>query len=205
MPLVLASRILEAYEKDDFIGALVYGPHRIGKSTYAALVLHEIYQDWDEVLKHMLFDIRDVIRTLRDAQKHHQKIPALVWDDCGVHANKMLYFSNRRLVQSLQQMLDVVGLTVSGFIFTTPSPANVLRVLRGYEFYRIKVVKRDEYNGRVAIGYQQSLLPSGMRIIRRKFRDNFQAILPDDVWKEYVKQRQKYLNFALKELEKVVK
>lgn len=199
MKFVLSKKIIQAFEGDGFVGAIVYGKQRLGKSSYALQVLADVYGNWNRALDFCVFDLRDVIRILESAVKMDRKIPAIVWDDCGVHGNKMLYFTNRSLVQYLNSLIDVVGISVGGLILTTPSPANVLRAVRGYEFFRIKIFKDGSYR-RHATGYLSSLLPSGTRVIRRMFTDYYDVRMPDGVWNEYVKKRREYLAVALKQL-----
>jgi hypothetical protein len=201
--LVLAERILKAYRGGGFVGAIVYGKQRLGKSSYASKVLFDIYQDWDVVLNHMLFDLRDVVSVMSRAVKEGKRIPAICWDDCGVHGNKMLYFANRPLVQYLQNLIDVIGINLGGLILTTPSPNNLLRVLRGYEFYRVKIFS-DGGTRRHATGYINSLLPSGTRLVHREFTDYYDVMLPDKFWKPYQEKRQRYLAYALANLESLI-
>lgn len=196
-PLVLGKKISQSYKRGGFLGAIIYGRQRLGKSSYASQVLHQIYGNWDDVLDHIVFTLEDVVELLDNAVKNDKKIPALCWDDAGVHANKMLYFQNRMLVQYLQNLIDVVGVNLGGLLITTPSPMNLLRALRGYEFYRVKIFTRDNYNGRAAIGYFSSLLPSGTRIIHRKFKDYYNVMLPDEYWLKYAHKRKSYLSTAL--------
>jgi hypothetical protein len=201
--LVLADRILKAYRGGGFIGAIVYGRQRLGKSSYASKVLYDIYRDWDAVLGHMLFDLSEVVSVMGKAMRDKQRIPALCWDDAGVHGNKLLYFSNRPLVQYLQNLIDVIGINLGGLIITTPSPSNLLRALRGYEFYRVKVFS-DGGTRRHATGYANSLLPSGDRLVHREFTDHYDVMLPDEFWKPYQEKRQRYLAYALANLESLI-
>ena len=205
MGFVLANHITEANNEGGFLGAIIYGPQRLGKSSYAAQVLYELYGSWDKVLDHFVFDLREVVDLLDNAVKSDKRIFALCWDDAGVHANRMRYFENRQLVQYLQNLFDVVGLNVGGFLMTTPSPSNLLKALRGYEFYRVKVFRRDTSGGRRrAIGYMSSLSPSGKRIIHRKFSDFYDVHLPDEFWKPYLIKRKSYLETALKGLKSAI-
>jgi hypothetical protein len=151
------------------------------------------------VLNYTLFDLHDVVNTLQHAISSGEKIPALNWDDAGVHANKLLYFGDRKLVQYLTNLVDVIGVGLGGLIITTPSPNNLLRSLRGYEFYRIKIY-RDKLAQRHATGYMSNLMPSGMRIIHREFTDYFNVLLPNEFWSEYVPKRKSYLSEALSNL-----
>jgi hypothetical protein len=200
---VLSSKIHEAVKQDGFVGAIVYGAQRLGKSSYSAQVLYDIYRDWDIVQDHIVFNLSDVVSILHRASKERRKIPALCWDDCGVHGNKLIYFQDRLLVQYLGNLMDVVGLNLGGFLMTTPSPLNLLRTLRGYEFLRIKIYRRDKYNGRIAVGYQSILLPSGTRLIKREFKDNFNVLLPDQFWFPYLDKRQGYLDVAIDKLQEL--
>jgi hypothetical protein len=202
---VLSKRISEAYNGGGFVGSVVYGPQRMGKSSYALQVLNEVYGNWNDALNYCLFSLEDVVKILRKGVMKDVKIPALVWDDAGVHAHSFLYFSNRRLVEYLSSLLDVVGTHLGGLLITTPNPQKLLKVIRGYEFFRVKVFKRNNSGGRRAVGYFSSLLPSGTRIIRRVFSDFYDVQLPDSVWNRYSKKRKKYLDFALANLEQLIK
>ena len=90
MKYVLADLINRAVKYDGFIGAIIYGAQRLGKSSYSAQVLYDIYQDWDIVQDHIVFNLSDVVNILHTASKERRKIPALCWDDCGVHGNPTL-------------------------------------------------------------------------------------------------------------------
>jgi AAA+ ATPase superfamily predicted ATPase len=197
--LVLAERIKRAYRGGGFIGAIIYGPQRLGKSSYALKVLYNLYGDWDAVLRYTVFDLKEVITLLSDAVNGGKRIPAIVWDDAGFHASKMLYFQNRALTLYLQRLIDVVGINLGGLLITTPSPSNLLRSLRGYEFFRVKIYS-DGGTRRHATGYLSVLLPSGTRVIKREFQDYYDVMLPDAFWGEYVKKRRSYLSQALKDL-----
>lgn len=198
---ILSQNIERTLKQDGFMGAIIYGSQRLGKSSYAAQVLYEIYKDWDVVNDHILFKLEDVVGVMKTAIHKRKKIPAIVWDDAGVHANKLLYFQNRELVQYLQNLTDVIGINLGALLITTPNPLNLLRAIRGYEFYRVKVYRRDDFNGRTAVGYRSSMLPSGMRTIRRMWHDNYKVRLPDAFWKKYMVKRQGYLDEAISQLE----
>jgi len=202
---VLAQKIERALKDDGFQGCIVYGPQRLGKSSYCAKVMYQILGDWELVNRYMLFELSDVVELLETANRNREKLPVICWDDAGIHANKLVYFQDRLLVQYLSNLLDVIGLSLGGLLITTPSPLNLLRAIRGYEFMRVKVNRRDAYNGRVAIGYQAVLLPSGTRLIKREFKDNFNVMLPDDFWRTYLRKRQGYLDVAISKLRELAR
>lgn len=185
----------------DMTGVIVFGSQRTGKSTYALQVLYDIYQDWDVVLAHTFFKLEDVVTFLRAQIKQDKIIPAFCWDDAGVYGSKQLYFTKRRLAEYLQNLFDVIGTAVKGVILTTPSPENLLKAVRSYEFYRIKVIKANQHYRRIATGYKNVLLPSGTRFIRKEFKDHYDVRLPDEVYEKYIGIRKSYLDDALDNLD----
>jgi len=205
MSLVLSGLIKQAIAKDAFVGCIIYGSQRTGKSSYASKVMFEIYHDWDLVNRYMLFKLEDVVTLLEDATVRNEKIPCFCWDDCGVHGNNLLYFKNRDLVMYLGDLLDVAGISVGAILMTTPSPLKLLKVIRGYEFYRVKVTERNNSTGRRAVGYKSILLPSGTRMIKREYEDTFSVMLPDDFWYMYLEKRRSYLVDGLKRLRYAMK
>jgi len=90
---------------------------------------------------------------------------------------------------------------VKAILITTPNPENLLKAIRGYEFYRVKIFKLPKDN-RVAVGYKSSLLPSGKLIVRRVFEDYYNLRIPSDVYNQYLEMREQYLEEAVENLEK---
>ncbi len=186
-------------------GAIVYGGQRIGKSSYCLQVMFDIYQNWDDVLKYTHFKIEDLILTLRTAIKNNYIIPAILLDDAAIGGSKQLYFTNKNLSMYLSALTDVMGTSVKGLLLSTPNPDALLKTLRGYEFYRIKITKANAGFDRIATGYRSLLLPSGTRLIKKEFKDPFDAIIKDDAaYEKYAKMRKGYLNSALDDLESVL-
>ena len=90
---------------------------------------------------------------------------------------------------------------MKAILITTPNPENLLKAIRGYEFYRVKIFKLPKDN-RVAVGYKSSLLPSGKLIVRRVFEDYYNLRIPSDVYNQYLEMREQYLEEAVENLEK---
>lgn len=181
-----------AIHNPEMIAAIVYAKQRLGKSVYALQVGYDIYRDWDVVLDHTVFQLEDVLDKILCAVEKDVVIPYLIWDDTGVHGNKYLFFTNHTLTMMIQGLFDVVGTAVKCFIMTTPNPGNLLKAIRDYEFYRIKITKMDSRDGRIATGYPNILLPSGTRNIRKEFQDFYRVKIPDDIYARYVKIRKSY-------------
>jgi hypothetical protein len=204
MKFVMSHTIQRAWERDEFCAYLVYGVQRLGKSSYSLQVMADLFGgDWDKALAHLVFELKDLIHILEKAQRDRKKIKCLVWDDAGVFGSKYLYQSDRVLVMHLQNLFDVIGVSTASLVLTTPNPLGLLRVIRMYEWNRVKIYRRDQYNGRLAVGYSSSMLPSGMRLIHREWSDRFNVMLPNDVYSKYSVIRRGYLDMAIKKLKEV--
>lgn len=188
----------------ELTGAIIFGGQRVGKTSYALQILYDIYQDWDITLGLCFFRLEDIIGFLRDRIKLKMTIPALLWDDTGVHGNKMLFYTQRTMAEYLQNLFDVIGTITQGILMTTPNPENLLKAIRGYEFHRIKIIKANSNYRRMAKGYKNILLPSGTRRIRRDFEDTFDVRIPNDVYKDYIITRNSYLDSALDNLDEIL-
>ena len=189
----------------EMTGAVIYGGQQTGKSMYSLKILYAIYKDWDEVFNHLFFRLEDLIgflETLIQKPSRHRE-PAVVWDDAGVYGNKMLYFrkgTGRLTAERIQNLFDVMGTAVKAIILTTPNPDNLLRAIRGYEFYRIKIARTNSADGRVATGYKIILLPSGTRRISKIFMDYYKVNVDDEIYDRYYKIREIYFKEAVKNL-----
>ncbi len=199
------SRIIAS--RPDMVGATIYGMQRSGKTMYSLLVMYDFYRDWDEVLSHVFFTLDDLIRAIKERVLTNfsasKQLKVICWDDAGVHGSKYLFFrgGGRQLIEYLQNLFDVIGLAVKAILITTPNPENLLKVIRGYEFYRVRIVKLPKDN-RVAVGYKSYLLPSGKLIVKRVFEDYYNLRIPSDVYEQYLEMREQYLEEAVENLEK---
>jgi len=196
------SRIIAT--RPDMVGAVIYGMQRSGKTMYSLLVMYDFYRDWDEVLNNVFFNLEELISAIKNKVltnfSKEKQLRVICWDDAGVHGSKYLFFRSRQLTEYLQNLFDVVGIAVKAILITTPNPENLLKAIRGYEFYRVRIVKLEGEN-RVAVGYKSILLPSGKMIIRRVFEDYYNLRIPNDVYNEYFERREQYLEEAISALE----
>lgn len=198
---ILSKKVKRAVNTKSFEGAIVYGKQRVGKTSYGLQVLYDVYGDWEKVLEHVFFRLEDLVEFLRESHRKRQDIDAILWDDCGVYGSSGLWFSDRQMAEYLQNLIDVVGIRLGGLLMTTPNPENLLKCLRSYEFYRVKCIRHNQRDRRLAKGYKSILYPSGKLITPQDFRDYYNVMLPDDVYKVYEKTRESYLNEAMDNLD----
>jgi hypothetical protein len=191
----LAERILKAHDRDELEGAIVYNRQRVGKSSWSLQQMFDVYGNWDDVFRYTIYTLEDLIRALRDAAK--KSVPSLLVDDAGVHLSKYMHAIDQLKVMLLQGLMDTVGISVSGIIFTCPTVNSVLKLIRDYDFYRVKIVKgRSPRWERVAIVHRKEewmRREPGMRIAY----EGFDVRLPDTQFIRYKKMRIGFLAGAM--------
>ncbi|MBW2675043.1 MAG: hypothetical protein JRD89_16800, partial [Deltaproteobacteria bacterium] len=200
--LILAKKIVEKHPYG-FLGALVYGHRRVGKSIYALKTMQQVFmaygceeeEAWRLAMDSMIFDTYELLQVIHELAKNAKVWPVLTLDDAGVAAGSMKWFSDRKSVQALNAVFDTMGTVVSCLILTTPTFQRVLRFLRDAEdFYRIDVTPLKGWQ-RKASAYRIKLLPSGTKMIMPKsnprsgFVDEFSTYLPKERFHQYWKKR----------------
>ena len=213
MPLDTGKMIVKCHPYG-FKSFMIVGGRGIGKSTYALIVLYEVFlslgyskvDSWNNALDSCKFHISDVIQFLRESTLSDNPYPVLLWDDLGVHASGTKYFLNMKQVDMLKATLDTIRTAISGLIMTCPNPHGLLSVLRHYDDYQIAITystKGGHY--RNATAYKWRTLPSGKRLISTQYRDQFNCYIPNWVFKQYMKGRRKALITTLDTLGKGMK
>lgn len=197
------------------IQALTYGPKRVGKTIYYILsmmdqytVLYpemDLHQRFDKAMDNTLFTIDEFIAKIKKLLKRDAREIAIHVDDAGVGFNKYKYFSDRLLVEELKEIVDTIGIVVTGFYLSSPTLRGVLSFLQEYEGYRIHIIKASGDWRRIAKLYPLIELPSGQMRVRAPKKDPFNCWLPDDLYKKYYKKRKGYLMKGIIKLEKYKK
>jgi len=95
---------------------------------------------------------------------------------------------------------------LNNLIMTSPSIAGILGILKTYDDYYIVINQSpDSGDYRLAKGYQWNTSPGGQKRIYKKFRDNFNCMLPDWVYELYMKRRKQITFNAIYDLEETYK
>jgi len=209
---VSSRKIKYAYKNNGFFSAIVEGPRGIGKSSYSLKVLHDIYSSngydndeaWRMALDRTLFEIKDIINFLDKSLRSENREIAMIWDDAGVHASNLDWFVNIRQVKHLQALMDTIRGSVSGLLMTAPNQGGLLKFIRRYDNFILQIIydpRGGEY--RICKGYIKRSLPSGKQLVFSKFRDYYRCRLPQWVYEEYCKKRDKYTVHSLDSLKKL--
>ena len=203
---ILTRMVRSALRRQDFVSCFVIGPQGSGKTTYAMLVLHEVYGDWDEVLKHLYFDPREALPELKEALQTGRRIPLMVFDDAGLHLSKYLISSNREgfhLARLINGLVNLIRTLTAGVVYTSPD-MDILKELRkkAWAVAEPTAPHGVEDPSRVAKLYRKRIAPSGKVYIHKLGYDAYDLrAIPADVRKEYEEKRRAAMEPLLQELE----
>lgn len=203
---ILTKMIKSALRRQDFVSCFVIGPQGSGKTTYAMLVLHEIYKDWDNVLRHLYFDPREALPELKNALRSGSRMPLIVFDDAGLHLSKYLISSNKEgfhLVRLINGLFNLIRTLTAGVIFTSPD-MDILKELRKKAWVVAEPTAPHgvEDPSRLAKLYRKRIAPSGKVYIHKLGYDAYDLrAIPNDVRAEYEEKRRAAMEPLLEELE----
>lgn len=199
--LVATTRILGSYKNNGFFSAIVEGKRGIGKSSYALKVLYNVFcskgysetDAWEMALDRTFYAIPDIVNFLDQSSKKTPHEIAFIWDDAGVFASKLRWFTHYKEAHLIQALLDTIRGSVSGIIMTCPNQQQLFNFIRRYDDYliRIRYAKHGQW-GRVATGYVKRSLPSGQMRVYKKFEDEYSCYLPKWVYDKYMVKRESY-------------
>lgn len=200
--LVMSRRILGAFRRGGYECLFVQGPQGIGKTTYAMLILYEIYRDWDLVLHYTVFDPRDVLGELEYCLARGKRIPAVLFDDAGIHLSKYLYSVDPELAATINALFNMARTVVAGVIMTSPD-MDVLKELRKKSWWvgePIALHGRDRPERAVKLYYKR-ILVSGKVCHKPVALDRYRLDqVPPEVRREYDLKRRLALKPVIQRL-----
>lgn len=196
----IAKRIVELHP-EEFMGGILYGWRRVGKSIYAIKTMMEVFMAygcdaetaWRYALLSLYFDPHRFVEDINWLAERQAVWPVITLDDAGCGMAGSMYFTDRKLYSALDNVMDTIGTTITGLLLTTPRFTKIISMVRdAEEIYRIKVFKKPEDGkyGRVARGNAIIVLPSGKILIcsradDRNFDHSFNVRLPDEKYRMY--------------------
>jgi hypothetical protein len=123
-----------------------------------------------------------------------------VWDDAGYWLHSLNWTDP--LLQAIQKYFNVIGTDINTIILTTPSPSWILsKIAKMPGTLRTKIVKStggisdapSKKWGRLAITYEPWQTPDMKKHgVNKRFKDNFNCMIPDEIYKEYYPIRKHY-------------
>jgi hypothetical protein len=212
--LVLTDRIEKAWNSGEVISAFVEGKRGYGKSAYCLKVAQSFYyrrgnsfhEAWEKALDSIYFRLDDIIEVMDEySDDVGKRVPIIIWDDVGIHANKYTYFDNMKETEMLKGLMDVIRTITSAMLMTTPSHKGILKFLKEYDNHVIQISKQNGQYLRKATGYEKYTLPSGTPRIAKDFEDHFSCFVPNKYYNKYQPKREKLAEEKIQEIKATAK
>ena len=208
--LTFTRKVISAYRRGDFENLFIVGPQGIGKTTYALLVLYEVYRDWDTALEWLVFDPREILPRLKQALREGKRIKLVVFDDAGIHLSKYMWSLDResqQVAMLMNSLFNIVRSVCAGVIFTSPD-MDVLKELRKKSWWvgEPKAPHGKDKPTRIMILYRKRITVTGAVVVSRKAEDVYDLTLIDlDVRRKYEEKRKAATEALLNYLERIGK
>jgi hypothetical protein len=225
--LLLAQKIRHEHHTDGFFGLVIQGKQRIGKSSYSQQALAESHGKWElQYAKSLKREVPVCVESNYEAVKDwvvfkpqefldlvlvvEEKEQAIVWDDAGYWLFALDWYED--FVKSVSKFMQLAGTIFAGIILTTPNMAlissKVMASLPNYYTCTVTKHGKDTFfnRPRLAKVYESWNYPDGKKGgVWTRWKDNFNAMLPDDYFQWYKPVRDEYLLMAKKLLSKEVR
>lgn len=201
----LAKKIVRNYERDDFNVFIIHGTPRIGKSAYIIKVIQQVLwylfrieaNRWKHFKPYFGWEPNEISERWYYIK---ERIPLYVWDDAGYWLHSLNWTDP--LLQAIQKYFNVIGTDINTVILTTPSPEWVLsKINKMPGVIRTKIIKRDggksdapsKMYARLALSYKPWISPDRKKHgVNKVFKDNYNCLIPDEIYKEYYPIRRMY-------------
>lgn len=225
--LILGQKINAEHKTDGFFGLVVQGKQRIGKSSYTQQSLAEACGKWEKMYVKSL-KRESMVCVERDYEavkewvvfkpeefldltlKVDVKSRAVIWDDAGYWLFALDWYEE--FVKAVSKFMQLAGTLFAAIILTTPNQtlisSKVMASLPNYYVCNVTKTKADTYSlrPRVAKVYESWNYPDGKKGgVYVRWRDRFNAMLPDSHFAWYKPVRDGYLDLAKKLLKKEVR
>jgi hypothetical protein len=183
----LAEEMLKCYERDLLCWYMVYGATRAGKTTYAVASMAQAARKlgfnptWGYLSKRIVFDVREILEYFtmaRNKRKSGGKDLGVVFDDAGVHLHAYKSFHEKLFVERISSLLQVAGVYTSNIIITTPSPQNVIKMVREMDNMGFILVTRAGEDAAIATIYRVRFYPPRFIRARKLAREEFKLRMP---------------------------
>lgn len=217
--LHLSKMIITSFYNDELILVVIHGKQGFGKSTYASIVMAQVYgyingkkknpdatvfnYDWVTTKRFFAFKPRQFL-TLSRKQKN--KSPVCCVDDAGLWLNSMDF--HHPLVKATGKFLEVARTKWGAILFTCSDLRQIFSKIRNMpHVYSIRVSKqgagiKTHKNRRIATVFEGWASEDMKRTGRKtKYIDVFYARMPDKFYRWYKPERASLANVGLDELQ----
>jgi hypothetical protein len=181
----------------------ITGKQQSGKSSYALLILNEIYDgDVDQVMNHICFSMEDLTEKISAAIHGGYRDKCILWDDASLTGSAARWTTDPKMVMYLAGLGDTLGIAVKSLILTSPS-GNMIKAFRDYAKYKVLISNGKHKYDRVARGYWIGKSPMDQRWCSIEFSDEYDTRIP--FYERYAQKRKELSLSAVNSLETFLK
>jgi len=205
--LVLATRLINANNKNRFVSVVTRGERGYGKSMYnlkvIAMMLHVLYnysekEAWEKALDYIIFDPYEYMRRIEHNYDNDIIDPVWCLDDAGVYFTGMLFFRNPHLYDLISGSFDTIRTVTNAVLITCPFKDKLMNGLKQYDDREVTIyIDTSKENGhgvygRKAVCIKWYRLPSGRKEWYKDFEDRFSCYIPTWIYNRYLEKRRYY-------------
>lgn len=194
-----------------FVGGIVVGGPRKGKTAYTIKVMRDVYRtlhpEIDMKTAYMmaidsLFLKIDRFLKQTSEKQHYmksrlpdidwsQRIPVGTLDDASIYAGPDLYFQDQDLYSAFQGTMTTIGTAYSSILITAPSPDALTKCLREYyDYYIIKITETSSDDSLATIQeWYRKPGTASTRVLRKVAEDVFTRHIPKKIYAKYLGPR----------------
>ncbi len=210
----LGQMIIKEMQDNGFQSITIFGKQGAGKTTYAlkvgARILMYLYPEltehdaWWQAYNLMVFSLDEAIEKLTSVVNAHEqgnvnyRLPFLIIDDASIDLIKYAWREEQNI--QFAKLNNLARTWSTALIFTTPWIDDLQKFLREKAWLVVQVQKYGKSEGK----YPQSIAWIYKRIIKlvngefkgkyvEKYYDIFRREMPNDLYEEYIKRRDKVM------------
>jgi len=222
----LGQKIIKEIEDNGFQSITVFGRQGAGKTTYAlkvgARILMYLYPEltehdaWWQAYNLMVFSLDEAIEKLTSVVHAHEqgninyRLPFLIIDDASIDLIKYAWREEQNI--QFAKLNNLARTWSTALIFTTPWIDDLQKFLREKAWIVVQVQKFGKSKER----YPQSIAWIYKRTIKlvdgefkgkyvEKYYDIFRREMPNDLYEEYIKRRDKVMTKIASEVLAILK
>jgi len=214
-----ARHLYNAYESDEIFSAVIFGQRGYGKSSFCMKILYDLFHNglgygynpaWNKVLENTLHSKKMFSEKFDNLREEDDKARGLHLDDAEQWLSSLVWQKKgnkkeRKLMEEIRTLLPAMRTRSSGNLFSCDNPLKLDTSIRDRPLKRIKIVKIDNpkfQRPRQARVYSQDVYPSLTQRIDGDslWTHDFDATLPDEVFRKYNKMRKSYSDRAIEQI-----
>ena len=194
--LVEAATTEAGYETVD-----LWGVQGSGKSSRMLQMLYWIYEDWEEVLNHIIFKPSTLVETLEEVPDN-EVLPALGWDDIGVHYPSSKFKTDIKQYEAVDSTWAAIRTKVHVVITTIPLIDRLAKNVKDNVTFEVFLGKNQmELINRVfRLPGTQSIESNFFKVAIERPSKFDLFFIPPDIWARYWKMRLRLTKEALSSL-----